>query len=118
MKWPREVALGGFRDPPAQRQSPAAAPRLVEDAHHQGHAAAPHDAAVHHEHERAGRQALDQRPRVGLEERLGRDRLVLEEAGEALDAALTLAASGTATTRHFTGDGGQVALLAPDDAAD
>ena len=70
-------------------------------------------AAIHDQHERAGRQAPHQRPCVRHEEVLVRDLRVLKEAGQTLDAALALAAVG-----RFAGDGGQVRPPAAHDAAD
>ena len=68
--------------------------------------------------ELAGRQALDQHPRVGQEEGLGRDPRVLQEAGEPLAAALAPATFGACAVWNLTGDGRQLAALAADDATD
>ena len=91
-----EVALRRFRDQPAQGQRPPAPalwlPALIQHAHHEGEAAAPHGAAVHDQSQRAGRQARHQRLGIRYEELFRRDLWVLQEASEALGPALALPA--------------------------
>lgn len=61
---------------------------LIEHTEHECHAASAHDAAIHHEDERARRQALDQGLGIGQKEGIGRDLRVLQQAGEPVRSVL------------------------------
>ncbi len=104
-----KMALGALAHAPRQRQG---AP-CIDHVDHPRRTAAPHDTAIHHQHERLSGSMRQEDLGIRYKGHLLQDARVVEPSGTAFDAALGLGALG-----HFGGDGGPLRALAAHDAAD